>query len=376
MAPPPVLRLAGFFPMRGAWPGGVSVRPAVEAAIADVNNDTTLLNQTELQLVAHDSACDGPTALTEGLAYQPTMNSSSYEAPIVGILGPGCSPACESMSYGKCLAVSDPVVQLHLADALKHGGLSLLSAPLNPRFYGCQRWLALVREFGWQRVGLINQAGELFDSTITAFTQYLMAAKVPRRRTRRCAPTPLQTTRPAPSRLSLRAACASSYSLAMRMLHAPSSCAACGGHVRPAIRLPHIGLAHGGLGRGGRRRRECDGGCKVPLCRAEDDMRRDTDSLVCRFRSRFAAPTPHPLWIRCGMGVGACPSLRDDKGWFSDVSSAPAVLLVVGQQPVGQHDLPLLRSLHLQQQADGNASRVELDAALRPFDAHRHRFYR
>ena len=98
MAPPPVLRLAGFFPMRGAWPGGVSVRPAVMAAIADVNNDTTLLNQTELQLVAHDSACDGPTALTEGLAYHPTMNSSSYEAPIVGILGPGCSPACESMS--------------------------------------------------------------------------------------------------------------------------------------------------------------------------------------------------------------------------------------------------------------------------------------
>ena len=46
-----------------------------------------------------------PTAHADALAkallpYAPTMNSSSYDAPIVGIsvIGPGCSPACESMS--------------------------------------------------------------------------------------------------------------------------------------------------------------------------------------------------------------------------------------------------------------------------------------
>ena len=180
MAPPPILRLAGFFPMRGAWPGGVSVRPAVEAAIADVNNDTTLLNRTELQLVAHDSACDGPTALTEGLAYHPTMNSSSYEAPIVGILGPGCSPACESMSIlanvWRYPTLSFSCTSPTLSNTADYPYFLRLSIP---DFTVANVWLALVREFGWQRVGLINQAGELFDSTITAFTQYLMAAKVP-----------------------------------------------------------------------------------------------------------------------------------------------------------------------------------------------------
>ena len=167
MAPPPVLRLAGFFPMRGAWPGGVSVRPAVEAAIADVNNDTTLLNETELQLVAHDSACDGPTALTEGLAYQPTMNSSSYEAPIVGILGPGCSPACEDMSIlanvWRYPTVSFSCTSPTLSNTAAYPYFLRLAIP---DFTIANVWLALVREFGWQRVGLINQVGALFESTI------------------------------------------------------------------------------------------------------------------------------------------------------------------------------------------------------------------
>ena len=179
MAPPPVLRLAGFFPMRGAWPGGVSVRPAVEAAIADVNNDTTLLNETELQLVAHDSACDGPTALTEGLAYQPTMNSSSYEAPIVGILGPGCSPACEDMSIlanvWRYPTVSFSCTSPTLSNTAAYPYFLRLAIP---DFTIANVWLALVREFGWQRVGLINQVGALFESTIAAFTQYLEAAGV------------------------------------------------------------------------------------------------------------------------------------------------------------------------------------------------------
>ena len=106
---PPVLRLGGFFPFSGPWTGGISVAPAVMLALDDINNDTSILNGTLLQVACvtpgipcpvSDTQCNAQAGLLALLASHQTYSgktAGSDDPPLVGLLGGGCSGVCESM---------------------------------------------------------------------------------------------------------------------------------------------------------------------------------------------------------------------------------------------------------------------------------------
>lgn len=49
------LTIGGIFPMSGSWAGGVGCLPAVEMALADVNNRTDILPDYKLDMRRGDS---------------------------------------------------------------------------------------------------------------------------------------------------------------------------------------------------------------------------------------------------------------------------------------------------------------------------------
>jgi hypothetical protein len=101
LGPPPVLRLAGFFPMEGPWDGGISVWPAVRLALADVNADPSVLPNTSLEVVFHNSQCSKATATSQLIdahyAYATRLRNST-DPPFIGVLGGGCSGVCEAQA--------------------------------------------------------------------------------------------------------------------------------------------------------------------------------------------------------------------------------------------------------------------------------------
>jgi hypothetical protein len=153
---PPLLRLAGFYPMTGSWPGGVSVRPAVEMALQDVNADPNVLPNTTLEVIPYDSAC----SQTEGVrqliaAHYAYVNRQrgSADPPFVGVLGAGCSRTCEAMQQ-----VSNVLRYPTISFACSSPSLSnkrafpqFLRTTL-PDTQVVSVWKALCDHYGWRRV--------------------------------------------------------------------------------------------------------------------------------------------------------------------------------------------------------------------------------
>jgi ionotropic glutamate receptor len=155
-ATPPHLRLAGFFPMTGNWLGGVSVRPAVDMALQDINADPDVLPNTTLSVVPFDSACsedEGVRQLLSAHTGYVNRQRGSSDPPFVGLLGAGCSSACEAMQT--------------LANIMRYPTLSyactspsLSSSRRYPQFLRTTLpdtqvvgvWKALCSHFGWKRV--------------------------------------------------------------------------------------------------------------------------------------------------------------------------------------------------------------------------------
>ena len=179
-SPPPTLRLAGLFPMQGAWSGGVSVAPAVEMALQDVNSDTGVLPHTRLEMVALDSACDVQTATTaffDAHMAHTDLVPNSTDPPLVGLLGAGCSGVCEALSLLSKTwhypMLSYACTSATLSDATVYPNFLRTTVPDTAI---AEVWMALCRHFGWARVGLVRQSGGLFEATSERFEQLVRAS--------------------------------------------------------------------------------------------------------------------------------------------------------------------------------------------------------
>ena len=180
---PPVVRLAGFFPLDGAWSGGRSVVPAVRFALEDIAADPTLLRHTRLEVDCvspnatchglHDTECSALAAVERLIQvqsfYQDKIVGSS-DPPLVGVVGAGCSQVCLIMqqllnvwrlpmlSY----ACSSPA--LSQVEAYPY---FMRTAPddtvLTPA------WVELCRRFNWTRIGIVMERGLLFEGTASHF---------------------------------------------------------------------------------------------------------------------------------------------------------------------------------------------------------------
>lgn len=55
---------------------GRSVKPAIEAAIDDVNSDSSILQGKQLNLIMRDTNCSGFLGTVEGISYHPLVMSN------------------------------------------------------------------------------------------------------------------------------------------------------------------------------------------------------------------------------------------------------------------------------------------------------------
>ena len=77
-----------------AWAEGHSLVPAVRLAIEDINNKSDILNEYTLELIESDSGCNASFKAQISLL-EHVIHSSK---PVVGIVGPGCSEAAQSVA--------------------------------------------------------------------------------------------------------------------------------------------------------------------------------------------------------------------------------------------------------------------------------------
>lgn len=169
---PPLVRLAGFFPMQGGWSGGVSVWPSVQLALEDVNNATDLLPNTKIEVIFHDSQCNGQVGLDRLIdahnAHREKVNST--DPPLVGIIGAGCSGVCKNQqllaNVWKYPTVSFACTSGALTDKVAYPFFMRTKAADSDM---ATAWIMMCKEFKWTRVATFHQAMDIFSFTINKF---------------------------------------------------------------------------------------------------------------------------------------------------------------------------------------------------------------
>ncbi|KAK0159684.1 hypothetical protein PV327_010775 [Microctonus hyperodae] len=157
-----ILHIGGIFPIggEGGWQGGQACMPAANLALDDVNRERNLLPGFELKLHSNDSECE------PGLGAS-VMYNLLYNAPQKLMLLAGCSTVCTTVAEASkmwnlvvlCYGASSPA----LSDRNRFP--TLFRTHPSATVHNPTR-IKLMQKFGWSRVAILQQAEEVFISTV------------------------------------------------------------------------------------------------------------------------------------------------------------------------------------------------------------------
>ncbi|XP_053601237.1 gamma-aminobutyric acid type B receptor subunit 1 isoform X2 [Plodia interpunctella] len=156
------LHIGGIFPMEGegGWQGGQACKPAAELALIDVNARKNLLSGFKLLLHSNDSKCE------PGLGAS-VMYNLLYNPPQKLLLLAGCSTVCTTVAEAAkmwnlmvlCYGASSPA----LSDRSRFP--TLFRTHPSATVHNPTR-IKLMQKFGWSRIAILQQAEEVFISTV------------------------------------------------------------------------------------------------------------------------------------------------------------------------------------------------------------------
>ncbi|XP_015601809.1 gamma-aminobutyric acid type B receptor subunit 1 isoform X2 [Cephus cinctus] len=157
-----VLHIGGIFPIagEGGWQGGQACMPAANLALDDVNQQEDLLPGFTLKLHSNDSECE------PGLGAS-VMYNLLYNTPQKLMLLAGCSTVCTTVAEAAkmwnlvvlCYGASSPA----LSDRNRFP--TLFRTHPSATVHNPTR-IKLLQKFGWSRVAILQQAEEVFISTV------------------------------------------------------------------------------------------------------------------------------------------------------------------------------------------------------------------
>ncbi|XP_063216231.1 gamma-aminobutyric acid type B receptor subunit 1 isoform X2 [Bacillus rossius redtenbacheri] len=157
-----VLHIGGIFPIggKGGWQGGQACEPAATLALEDVNERQDLLPGFTLKLHWNDSECE------PGLGAS-VMYNLLYNKPQKLMLLAGCSTVCTTVAEAAkmwnlvvlCYGASSPA----LSDRNRFP--TLFRTHPSATVHNPTR-IKLMEKFGWSRVAILQQAEEVFISTV------------------------------------------------------------------------------------------------------------------------------------------------------------------------------------------------------------------
>ncbi|XP_025836019.1 gamma-aminobutyric acid type B receptor subunit 1 isoform X2 [Agrilus planipennis] len=157
-----VLHIGGIFPIKGkgGWQGGQACEPAANLALEDVNKRKDLLPGYVLKLHSNDSQCD------PGLGAS-VMYDLLYNEPTKLMLLAGCSTVCTTVAEAAkmwnlvvlCYGASSPA----LSDRNRFP--TLFRTHPSATVHNPTR-IKLMKKFGWSRVAILQEAEEVFISTV------------------------------------------------------------------------------------------------------------------------------------------------------------------------------------------------------------------
>ncbi|XP_020282338.1 gamma-aminobutyric acid type B receptor subunit 1 isoform X6 [Pseudomyrmex gracilis] len=157
-----VLHIGGIFPIagEGGWQGGQACMPAAHLALEDVNREKNLLRGYRLYLHSNDSECE------PGLGAS-VMYNLLYFSPYKLMLLAGCSTVCTTVAEAAkmwnlvvlCYGASSPA----LSDRNRFP--TLFRTHPSATVHNPTR-IKLLQKFGWSRVAILQQAEEVFISTV------------------------------------------------------------------------------------------------------------------------------------------------------------------------------------------------------------------
>ncbi|XP_018574661.1 gamma-aminobutyric acid type B receptor subunit 1-like, partial [Anoplophora glabripennis] len=157
-----VLHIGGIFPIagEGGWQGGQACMPAANLALEDVNARRDLLPGYVLKLHSNDSECE------PGLGAS-VMYNLLYNEPTKLMLLAGCSTVCTTVAEAAkmwnlvvlCYGASSPA----LSDRNRFP--TLFRTHPSATVHNPTR-IKLMKKFGWSRVAILQQAEEVFISTV------------------------------------------------------------------------------------------------------------------------------------------------------------------------------------------------------------------
>ncbi|XP_063700484.1 gamma-aminobutyric acid type B receptor subunit 1 [Culicoides brevitarsis] len=158
------LHVGGIFPIggTGGWRGGQACMPAAQMAFEDVNKRDDLHKRFGYQLILHsnDSECE------PGLGAS-VMYNLLYNKPQKLMLLAGCSTVCTTVAEAAkmwnlivlCYGASSPA----LSDRSRFP--TLFRTHPSATVHNPTR-IKLMQKFGWSRVAILQQAEEVFISTV------------------------------------------------------------------------------------------------------------------------------------------------------------------------------------------------------------------
>ncbi|XP_035909345.1 gamma-aminobutyric acid type B receptor subunit 1 isoform X1 [Anopheles stephensi] len=156
------LHIGGIFPIagKGGWQGGQACMPAAKLALQDVNENPDLLPGFNLTLHSNDSECE------PGLGAS-VMYNLLYNSPQKLMLLAGCSTVCTTVAEAAkmwnlvvlCYGASSPA----LSDRSRFP--TLFRTHPSATVHNPTR-IKLMQKFGWSRVAILQQAEEVFISTV------------------------------------------------------------------------------------------------------------------------------------------------------------------------------------------------------------------
>ncbi|CAH1709635.1 unnamed protein product [Chironomus riparius] len=156
------LHIGGIFPIagKGGWQGGQACMPAAYLALEDVNKRKDLLPGFELTLHNNDSECE------PGLGAS-VMYDLLYHKPQKLMLLAGCSTVCTTVAEAAkmwnlvvlCYGASSPA----LSDRSRFP--TLFRTHPSATVHNPTR-IKLMQKFGWSKIAILQQAEEVFISTV------------------------------------------------------------------------------------------------------------------------------------------------------------------------------------------------------------------
>ena len=149
---------------RRSWERGLEILPGALLAVSDINNDSTILDGYNLELVIVDSGKDETKVVQQflNLKFHQEMHANLNIVGVTGILDPEAASLLIPLTRYKGVLVK----------AITH--TDLLDAPLSSKaFHSLPRPSAVVsalfyfmREMNWKRIGLITESSDAYYFSI------------------------------------------------------------------------------------------------------------------------------------------------------------------------------------------------------------------